>query len=214
MCHVDHEKGIASWRFHHSATSGRQSGSIRRATTTMAGTSAPASLRFAVRDLAGPSAQQLFEWPETSSVMVRQRPLEGVGRLAISGGHYAHGFPRSESVRRRFVALDEEAFDERGDILAESSARRCVVAVLVVPQSVSHCRWLRVQRYRHDRAEGPENLVAEGAAVAETFCLIAMSPADGAHVGALQRYGDAVGRERIAESGERLVHLSAGRPVP
>ena len=41
---VDHEKGIASWRFHHSATSGRQSGLIRRATTTMAGTAAPASL--------------------------------------------------------------------------------------------------------------------------------------------------------------------------
>ena len=36
----------------------------------------------------------------------------------------------------------------------------------------------------------------------------------GTHIRALGRHGDAVGRQRIAERGERLVHLSAGRPVP
>ena len=247
---VDHEKGVAIWRFHHSATSGRQSGLIRRATTTMAGTTAPASssayaadcdlapvvntssssstrrpataccrlegmaVGLAVRDLAGPPAQQVFERPETASVMIRQCPHEGVRRLAIGGGHNAHGVPGPECVGERCAVLDEEPFDERGHITAQSSARRCVVAVLVAPQSVSHRRRLRVQRHRHDRAERPETLVADGATVAKTLCRIPMSPANGTHIGALRRHADAVGRQRIAERGERLVHLSAGRPVP
>ena len=168
----------------------------------------------AVRGLAGPPAQQVFERPETASVMIRQRPHEGVRWLAIGGGHDAHGVPRPESVGERCAVLDEEPFDERGHIPAQSSARRCVVAVLVAPQPVSHCRRLRVQRYRHDRAEEPETLVADGAVVANTLCLIPMSPANGTHIRALHRHADAVGRQRIAERGERLVHLSVGRPVP
>ena len=169
---------------------------------------------LAVRGLAGPPAQQLFERPETASVMIRQRPHEGVRRLAIGGGHNAHGVPGPECVSERCAVLDEEPFDERGHIPAQSSARRCVVAVLVAPQPVSHCRRLRVQRHRHDRAQGPETLLADGAAVAKTFWLIPMSPANRTHIGASHRHGDAVGRQRIAERGERLVHLSAGRPVP
>ena len=152
------------------------------------------AVRLTVRHLAGPPQQQLLERPETQSIMVKQRPHEGVRRLAICRGHDAHGVPSPESASERCAVLDEEPFDERGDIPAQSLALRYVVAVLVVPQSVSHRRRLRVQRHRHDRTKGPENLVADGAAVTNAFCLIAMSPANGTHIGTLHRHSDAVAR--------------------
>ena len=152
------------------------------------------AVRLTVRHLAGPPEQQLLERPETQSIMVKQRPHEGVRRLAICRGHDAHGVPSPESARERCSVSDEEPFDECGDIPAQSLALRYVVAVLVVPQSVSHRRRLRVQRHRHDRAKGPENLVADGAAVTNAFCLIAMPPANGTHIGTLHRHSDAVAR--------------------